>query len=374
MDTFVPPAYHSRSLSDIVPAIARALGRPVQPDGTPSPLILPEASGYVLFLVDGLGYELLLDHAEEAPYLASLVAGSQPATASVPSTTATSLTTLGTGLLPGTHGMVGYTSRIPGTHELLNALTWNKTVDPDEWQPHPSMFQRLASAGIEASVINKREFAGSGLTIASQRGARFVGADKFGERMVALQSSVAQQPSFTYLYDGDLDWTGHRYGVDSPQWRSQLGVVDTVAQHVRNILPTSVRLVVIADHGMVDSPELARLDIDDHPELREGVVLVGGEARFRHLYCQSGAVADVQAAWLAGMSERAEVLTREEAVARGWFGELAPQVRPRIGDVVVACRDDFAVLCSSAFPKEGSLVGLHGSLTSTEMLVPLLVD
>jgi len=32
----------------------------------------------------------------------------------------------------------------------------------------------------------------------------------------------------TYVYDGDLDWTGHRYGVDSPQWRAQLGAMSTL--------------------------------------------------------------------------------------------------------------------------------------------------
>lgn len=371
MEEFVAPAYHERALSDIVPAIARALGSPL---GDDVGLDLPDASGYVLFLVDGMGYELLRDHAEEAPYLASLLQGSTPATAAVPSTTATSLTTLGTGLLPGTHGMVGYTARIPGTNELLNALQWSKSVDPDQWQPHPSMFQRLAAAGIEASVVNKREFAGSGLTVASQRGAHYIGADKFGERMVALETAAGAAPSFTYFYDGDLDWTGHRYGVDSPQWRAQLGTVDAIAQHVRAILPSSVRLAVVADHGMIDSPDGSRIDMDDVTGLRDGIVLVGGEARFRHLYCQSGAVEDVVATWREVLAEKALVLSREEAVQCGWFGELDTDVRLRVGDVVVACHGDFAVMCPSMFPKEGELVGLHGSLTAAEMLVPLLVD
>jgi hypothetical protein len=48
-------------------------------------------------------------------------------------------------------------------------------------------------------------------------------------------------------------------------------------------------------------------------------------------------------------------------------------VRPRLGDVVVACRGDFSVMSTSAFPYEAKLVGLHGSLTPREMLIPLLV-
>ena len=369
---FVAPAYHDRSLGDVLPAVANALGVDA---GLPhTSLVLPAAQGYVVFLVDGLGYELLLDHAEHAPYLSSLVNGTAPVTVGVPSTTATSLTSLGTALTPGTHGVVGFTSRIPGTDDLLNALLWSKSVDPLEWQPHTTAFASLAAAGVHTSVVNKREFAGSGLTVASARGAEYVGADRFGERAVAVASAAERSPSMTYMYDGDLDWTGHRYGVDSPQWRAQLEAIDAAAEHLREALPRSVRIVVVADHGMVDSPAESRVEVDDHPELREGVVLVGGEARFRHVYCRGGAVEDVQATWRGLLGGRALVLSRDEALAQGWFGELAPQVRPRIGDVVVACHGDTAIISTTDFPYENMLIGMHGSLTSAEMLVPILVD
>lgn len=366
----VAPAYEGWSLADVVPGIARALGAPVAETG----LVLPEAHAYLLLLVDGLGYELLREHAEHAPYLAGLARGSHPLTVGLPSTTATSLTTLGTGLPPGEHGIVGFTSRIPGTHELLNALQWSKAVDPEEWQPHPTLFARLEAAGVATTVVNKREFAGSGLSQAHTRGATYVGADKFGERMVAVQNAVGLRPSLTYLYDGDLDWTGHRYGTDSPQWLAQLGVVDAVAQHVRTILPEEVRMVVVADHGMVTPEPADRIDVDEHPELVDGVALLGGEARFRHLYCQAGAVDDVLATWSEVLGDRAQALTRHQAIERGWFGEVDPRVRPRLGDVVVAARGETVVLSSKAFEYETTLVGYHGSFTRAEMLVPLLVD
>ncbi|HSE07206.1 MAG TPA: alkaline phosphatase family protein [Nocardioidaceae bacterium] len=367
---FVPPAYNDRSLGDVFPAVARAMG--VDAGLGETSLVLPEAQRYVVFLVDGLGYELLRDHPDEAPFLHSLL-DDQPATVGVPSTTATSLTSLGTALTPGTHGIVGYTSRIPGSNKLLNALHWDADVEPREWQPHPTAFQRLAAAGVHTTVVNRRDFAASGLTVAGSRGADFVGADKVGERLAAVVEASVSSPSVTYMYDGDLDWTGHAYGVRSMQWKQELSMIDAAAEHLRESLPSEVRVVVVADHGMVDSPPDRRVDIDDHPELREGLALLGGEARFRHLYCRGGAVLDVTAAWREVLGERAEVLTRDEALARGWFGELHSDVRPRIGDVLVASRGDYAVLSRSAFPIETKLVGLHGSLTSAEMLIPILV-
>ena len=264
---------------------------------------------------------------------------------------------------------------MPGTDQLLNALLWDHDVDPVEWQPHPTAFARLRARGVTVTVVNKREFSGSGLTVAAHRGADYVGADKVGERIAAAVLSVRERPSLTYLYDGDLDWTGHRYGVASSQWLQQLSMVDAEAEQLREALPTSTRLMVVADHGMVDSPPERRVDVDDHHELRDGVALLGGEARFRHLYCRRGAVDDVAATWREFLGDRAEVLTREEVVrarlvrpgrrrrcCRGWATSWWP------------ARDDTAIVSTTDFPYEARLVGLHGSLTPAEMLIPLLVD
>ena len=102
--------------------------------------------------------------------------------------------------------------------------------------------------------------------------------------------------------------------------------------------------------------------------------MFGGEARFRHLYCEGGAVDDVAARWRERLGAAAWVVTRDEAVGEGWFGSVDSAVRPRLGDVIVASRSDVAVVSTSRFPHEAELIGLHGSLTADEMLVPLLLD
>ena len=373
---FTLPAYGQRSLGDVVPAVARGLGLgPSIAGQPPSDLVLPDASAYVVFLVDGLGSELLRRYSHSAPFLSSLVQGGAVGTAGVPSTTATSLTSFGTGLVPGTHGLIGYTARIPGTDRLLNHLSWDdRSVDPVDWQPHPTAFARLAAAGVHVTVVNKRDFAGSGLTVAAHRGAEFVGADRVGERIAAMVAAAAHAPSLTYVYDSDLDWTGHKFGVASTQWLQQLAMVDAEAEQMRDALPHSVRFVVVADHGMVDSALSSRVDVDEVLELRDGVDLVGGEARFRHLYCSRGSVDSVVSTWREVLGERALVLTRDDAVARGWFGDMTSAVAPRVGDVLVACRDDAAIISTRDFPYEKKLVGLHGSLTPAEMLIPILIS
>ncbi len=364
------PRYFGGALSDVLPCALAAMGTA----GWVDTLGLPASQSYVVVLVDGLGWNNLLAHPDEAPYLSALAADVSPITCGVPSTTATSLTSLGTGLPPGQHGVVGFTSRIPGTDRLLDALRWDASVDPLEWQVHDTVFARAAAAGVTTTTVSKRIFEGSGLTLASQRGAAYVGADSLGERISSAVRASSRPGSLTYLYEGELDATGHRSGTRSWAWEHQLAMIDTFVQRVREALPPHAGLVVTADHGMVDISPGGRLDVDQHPQLLEGVALFGGEARFRHLYCEPGAAVDVASTWRDFLGSDAWVLTRDEAIDEGWFGAVEPLVLPRLGDVMVASRGDSAVVSTQRFPHEAALVGLHGSLSADEMLVPLLVD
>jgi Type I phosphodiesterase / nucleotide pyrophosphatase len=371
------PTYGKSALSDLLPSVGTALGCMNGNRADAGVLDLPPASRYAVLLVDGLGLDLLHAHGDDAPYLCSLMraTSSRSLTVGMPTTTATSLTSLGTGLPPGQHGVVGYTCRVPGTNRLLNALRWDSRVDPVEWQPHPTVFDRIARGGVKATAVSKRAFATSGLTLASQRGADFVGADTAGERIAETVRAVRHPRSLAYLYDSELDGTGHRDGCSSEAWRLQLATIDSFAERLRAELPSDVVLVVTGDHGMVDVPVTGRLDVDEEPELLDGVVVFGGEARLRHLYCRAGAVEEVAERWRTRLGDQAVVFTRAEAVAAGWFGpSVSPQVEPRIGDVLIGCLEPVAVLSSQRFALEVELIGMHGSLTRAEMIVPLLVD
>jgi hypothetical protein len=363
-------------LSDVVPAVLTAMGAA----GFESRISLPaNITGACVLLIDGLGAELLDTHAEDAPVLAGL--RGQTLSVGFPSTTAAGLAAVGTGCRSGEHGMVGYTFRLPGAG-VVNALSWRPhpwgddlrdTLEPEQVQPIPTTFERAASSGIAVSVVSGAKFTDSGLTRAVLRGGRYIGVQAIGDLAACVRTAVADG-GFCYGYHADLDLLGHLYGPGSEAWRMQLRQVDRLVESVIDGLPPGGLLAVVADHGMVAVGPSDVVDVDDHPLLLEGVHAIGGEARARHVYVEDGAADDVLAAWRATLTDRAWVVPRDEAIAAGWFGaRVTEDVRPRIGDVVAAASGSAAMVRRTVEPLESALIGHHGSLTTAEQRVPLLL-
>ncbi|WP_185975552.1 alkaline phosphatase family protein [Tessaracoccus rhinocerotis] len=362
---FVLPDYDGATLANLLPSIEARLtgGEPV--------IDLPRARKYVILLVDGLGWYPLAEHADHAEHLAALMPSALTLTCAVPSTTATSLTSLGCGAVPGHHGVVGYTFLDPAADRVLNALSWDGgPEDVEAFTLRPTVFSRLARQGHRSAAVSLTRFADSALTRMAFGGTRHHGVEfeSDPEHFTDLIGAALQGSDVVYAYERLLDHHGHGHGVGSWQWLDELARIDDLVVHLAEALPDDVCLLVTGDHGMVNVPQDRKIVADDHPELA-GYRHIAGEGRFRQLYTDDAP--RLAAVWAGFMGERAEVVLRDDALAAGWFGaDPDPLAMPRIGDVLVAMREDWAVM-SHNFPGEFGLVGMHGSLTPAEMLVPL---
>ncbi|MGV8845499.1 alkaline phosphatase family protein [Tessaracoccus sp.] len=364
-EEFIAPRYGGAALSSVLPSIEARL------DGRAPVLDLPIASRYLVLLVDGLGWYPLKEHADHAEMLAERLDTAMALTCSVPSTTATSLTSLGCGVPPGEHGVVGYTFLDPAEDQLLNALTWEGgPADLTGFRCHDTAFQRLATGGHASGAVSLARFADSALTQLAFDGTQHFGVQRETDTAhfvdLVLQSLATNQ--VVYCYERMLDHDGHGHGVGSWQWLARLAHIDDMVTELAEHLPQDTCLLVTGDHGMVNVPRNRKIVADDEPALA-GCRHIGGEARFRQLYCDDPT--RIAAAWGEFMGDRAHVLTRGQALDAGWFGpRMDPRVEGRIGDVLVAMRQDWGVM-TNTFPGEFSLVGMHGSLTAEEMVVPL---
>jgi hypothetical protein len=396
----VLPEHHGLGLTNVAPTVARHFG--IDTDVPPlSAAILPPdlldgAERIVTLVIDALGYLQLVRAIErgQAPSLAALCrhapAAFAPITSTFPSTTVTALTTLGTGLPPGQHGVIGdklYDARLGTT---INVLTFAPVlagwplaaagVDPVAWLGLPTIYERLIPAGVTCVVINHAAFAGTALSGITHRGARYVGCHTLADLCAHLRAAIEATPgpAYVHAYWGALDLLGHRYGVGSPQCAAELRVIDHAigAVLLRGLRAPRTLLLILADHGQIDTARERWTWLNDHPELL-GLLQSppAGDHRAAVLHVRPGVEAAARAYAERCLADCASVLTVEEALGLGLYGPepIAAHVRQRMGHLLVLARGDWVVRYE--YPgKERRVwqIGTHGGLMREEMLVPLL--
>ena len=328
----------------------------------------------LLFLIDGFGFDTLATYADAMPTMSRMFNHGRIQTA-FPSTTATSLATLTTGELPGAHGMLGYTVQVPRSGgRLLNALKWDERVDPENWQPIETLFQRAAAAGINVTHVAAKRYENSGFTRAVFRGAQYKGANLVADLISETKLALHKAPSFVYLYVNDLDTAGHSDGVGSEKWIAALSMIDQMVSQLMKEVPKGTRIWVTSDHGMINVEEKIVIGLDN--PLMQGVSVVAGEPRARHLYLDSDsptARAETASLWQEYLQDKALVLTREQAISSNLFGsEVSADALDRMGEVIAIARGGLVLLDADRVDKEGAMVGHHGADSDIESQVGLL--
>lgn len=380
-------ARHPHTLADVLPSVSDALGAS---SGRSTDLVVPPGDSVVVLLIDGLGALLLEEHAGAAPTLHELTATTLRV--GFPATTATSILSLTSGTPGGVHGIVGYSfrpdddCRTRGSRRVLNSLRWSLdnahgpsalvTYPPSLVRTEPGTLEDLADEGVKVTYVMPGDFRGTGLTLAAFRApGRYVPAktpDEVRDGVLSAVRGRSRARRFVYAYFSELDTAGHIHGPGSEQWLDKLRVVDRLVTELVAELPSGTTLLVTGDHGMITTDR--SVDIDSAPELLDGVEVVAGEARVRHVYTEAGATDDVLTTWRRFLGDAAHVVSREQTLDEGWFGpEVTDTIAHRIGDVVAVARDSVTLTRSKNEEFESKMIGHHGAWTSAEQLVPLVV-
>lgn len=355
------PEYGGACIDSVVPALLDLDREP--PDWMPSQLL--EAEQVVVLVLDGLGWLQLDRFAKFAPTLRGLEGRS--ITSVAPTTTATALTSITTGLAPGVHGVVGYRMRVEG--QVLNVLRWNangrdarSAISPESTQPH------VAFEGQRPPVVTRAEFRETGFTRAHLAGARHLGWRMPSTLVAEVAGALRRNEPFIYAYYDGIDKIAHEFGLGE-HYLTELRAADRVAADILEVLPPGAALVVISDHGQVDVGENT---ITPHAEVLAHVDVQSGEGRFRWLHARPGHSRQLLESAVAHHSDSGWILGVDQIIEEGWFGPVvSDEARSRLGDVALVARE----VVSYTDPTDTGLYELrarHGSLTADEMLVPFL--
>jgi hypothetical protein len=358
------PDYAGANVRGIIPAL---LGPSSWATGLPAWMPEPVASAdaVVLLVLDGLGWDQLQEHRALMPTVAAMIGG--PIHTVAPTTTATALTSITTGLTPAEHGLVGYRMVVGG--EVMNVLRWcvgeqavRRSHPPHEVQPFEPFL------GQTVPVVSVAELQASAFSEAHLRGSDPVGWRAASSIAVQARLEVEAGERFVYCYYGGIDKIAHERGFGE-FYEAELRAADRLVRDVLDALPSGTALLVTADHGQVHVGDRI---VTPSPEMLAAVTFQSGEGRFRWLHAAKGAIDDVAAAALDEVGHLAWVVTREQTLDEHWFGSaMAPEIRSRLGDVALVAHAPVS-FHEPADSGPFALVCRHGSLTSAEVNVPLV--
>jgi hypothetical protein len=360
-------------LADVLPSCLAAL------NSEPNRFELPPVKRAVVILIDGLGAAALRQRAGHGRFLNASMTKRSTIASGFPTTTAAALASLTTGTAPGQHGIVGYSALIPESDRVANQLSgWATDMAPESWQRERTIFEASSEQGIPTSVIGSARYRDSGFTDAVLRGAEYVVASSIADRFQAATAELARGGQrLSYVYVPELDMAAHSHGWQSERWIKGLEDVDSaVATFVASLQPGE-GAILTADHGVIDVPASSHILFGDDPAQMAGIRHVAGDPRCLqlHLEPELGMPERIRVleAWRATEDERAWVLTRDEAIEAGWFGEVSDAVRPRIGDIIVAASKNIAYYDNrKSNDASRNMIGQHGSWSPDELIVPLL--
>lgn len=342
-------------------------------------LQLPAVRQAVVVLIDGLGALQLRQRLGHARHTVAGWAKKDTAF-SFPSTTVAGITSLTTGTSAGEHGLVAYTAFDRATGAIRNQISgWGDDMRPDAWQSQPTVFERMrvTDPGIRPVVVGLPEYETSGLTEASLRGADYVKGESIADRVeAALDVLATGERCLVYLYIAELDQAGHKFGWQSDEWIARLEEADSAISTLIGQARPGTGILVTADHGMIDIAPEQQLEVPLDSPLLEGVIAVAGEPRLRHLFTGDNSLAsatELATRWRVAEGSRAVVLTRDEAIDAGWYGNsVSAAVRERIGNVIVAAQKQVTYFTEDMTGHGRLVIGQHGSITPEETLVPLI--
>lgn len=328
-------------------------------------LKLPRVPSSVVVLIDGLGFENLIENLGHARNLARLVQNSSSGAirSGFPSTTAVSLTSFGTGLRAGTHGILGYQLRTPAK-KVRNMLTgWQVSDDPRLWQVNRTICESAIDLGVNPYMVASPEYEESGFSQVIMSGATFVGTSDLQQRAGEADRLGRSKGSLVYLYFAELDQAAHRFGCGSSEWLQVLESIDTAV----GLLSGSYGLLVTADHGIIDVPQDKHLYLDEVPGFCDAVQLAVGDPRA--LFCYGDRIAATVALNASGFN--GYVVGFDELESKKWVsGSVTIDDVPDfviISRGVTACYDRRTAKAQSL-----KMVGQHGGVDDRETRVPLL--
>ena len=385
MNNNIYPDYRGGSIVNLMSSIIAAYGG-WRTDYPPLEQLssdpLGETRNLVLLVLDGLGYNYLMQRGEGSILRQHL---RHPITSVAPPTTATAITTFLTGLAPQQHGLTGWFTWFRELGSVLAVLPFQPRcsheslgctgISAEALFGHVPVFDRLQvkSYSLCPDWIAQSDFNRAHLGRAEP--VPYQDLDDCLSRITRLVRAHDEQ-KYIYAYWPGFDRLAHQQGVGSDVVSEHFAELDAGFAHLLDSLAGSgTTVIVTADHGFVDIPQQQRILLDAHPVMKACLSIpLCGEQRLSYAYVRHGKREQFEYYIEQHLSHAIELHRSEKLLQANLFGlgEPHPELRSRIGDYILIMKAGYVIQDPIAGEKPPQMLGFHGGLSEQEMYVPFI--
>ncbi|GMR03584.1 MAG: alkaline phosphatase family protein [Gammaproteobacteria bacterium] len=380
------PDYQGGGIVNLMTSIIHAF------DGAPSrypplklldPVSLRATKNIVLLVIDGMGHDFLTRTGREST-LHEHLKGSM--TSVFPPTTAAAITTFLTGQAPQQHGLTGWFTYFSELGTILAVLPFRPRlagtplgtagIDAAEFYGHEPVFDRINAPSFVVSP-GRIAYSDFNAAHAGKAGIRAYSslAGLFRTIKDVLREGKGRQ--YIHAYWSELDRLAHDHGIESPEVAAHFTDIDKVfGRFLKAIKGTDTMVIVVADHGFIDGGPDYCIELDDHPRLKETLLIpLCGERRLAYCYVHANKRKQFEDYIQTELADYAQLFRSEDLITQGYFGlgPPHPQLKARIGDYTLAMTGNYTIKDWLPGERYHVHIGSHGGLSEQEMRVPLIV-
>jgi predicted AlkP superfamily pyrophosphatase or phosphodiesterase len=342
----------------------------------------------VLLIIDGLGYNFLDEHGRDS-FLFENLRGK--ITSVFPTTTAAAMTTIYSGIAPQNHGVpawftylreIGMVSVILPfkTRGFRNFDYEKNNIKPSDIFLFKSLFQHLRH---DYYSILPKAIKGSAYSNYVMEGSTQIGYEDLDDFLKKILSTVhrksEQKKKYILAYWTKFDAISHDEGIQSQSALDHFRELDKKLASFSSKLKnkdTNIRLIITADHGLIDTTPEHTIWLKDHPKLNETLTIpVCGEPRAPFFYVRPSKVNDFENYIRTHLNHAGELIKGETLIKENYYGLYEPNKRlfDRTGDYILLMKDNYILRDQLIGEIRHELVGNHGGLSIDELYVPLII-
>jgi hypothetical protein len=407
-DEFIYPAYEDYCFSNIPSAIKHILGlrnnNPLSETLDTAGITPSKPVNVILFLLDGFGYNQWIQYMERYVFLKTISEKGIviPLTSVFPSTTASSLTTIHSGLTPQEHGLLEWWVYFEEIDRIIQTLPFkpiyskdqdellNKGVNPGILFSGRTLYEDLNRVGISSFAFINEAYKETAYSKLVFEGCEIVPYKSGSNLMTVLRNKLTDvsTPVYFNVYWSLIDNAAHEYGVHSERYLDELDLIFNLLQEefLNKLSPQTAEntmIMVTADHGHINVNPEETIYLNHFPEVvnnfrvgqSEEKILPWGSPRDVYIAVDDTKRDYVLSFLTKTLESRAMVISTEDALEQSLFGHgtLHKQFRSRIGDILILPKDNYTVWYEHIEGNKFTLSGMHGGLYPDEMLIPFVI-